>query len=167
MIISQEIGICTYCKSKNISVDEKRAEIYCENCGNILDEKLLWADLAEEVIYIPKVKELLFVMPNELKSLDERALIRAYNDLILIDNLLNLRRYVRKEVIENYMKLFKKDFTKRKNRMKILGSLILIISRRDGLSYLDEDIAFACYCDGKELFRSARKVADKLKEDRE
>jgi transcription initiation factor TFIIIB Brf1 subunit/transcription initiation factor TFIIB len=164
VIIGQEINVCSSCGSKKLSIDEKRAEVYCRDCGNILDERLLWADLAENVVYNPKFRELFFVMPNELRNLDERALIRAYNDLILIDNLLNLRRYVRKEILGKYMRLFRNGLTERKSRMKILGAMVLMVCRRDGLPYLDSDVAFACYCDEKELVKTAKKVSQKLRE---
>jgi transcription initiation factor TFIIIB Brf1 subunit/transcription initiation factor TFIIB len=129
----------------------------------VINESLLSTDLnfrfAEKVLYSPKRKRVYLIMRTD----EEKVLNELYHEVGIINAILGAPKWFVRDVMEYYMKLYRKGATERRDRLELIGGLYCLLSRRDGLPYSNEDIAFAVFADVKNVLRKAKFVSSELK----
>lgn len=158
MIISQRIEKCPECGSKEINYDPEHAEISCRACGYVISDNLPFVETYKgllDVYYSTKEKELKYVFPNVLRTVEERVIKRAVRDLWSL-NYLRLKKHHRKEVIRKYIELYREGWTERRDRKKVLAALCFLVLRREQEPILLEDLRFE---DKKKVLDYAKQIS--------
>jgi transcription initiation factor TFIIIB Brf1 subunit/transcription initiation factor TFIIB len=144
MIITFDVSSCPDCGGKP-ELDEKRAELFCKQCGLVIHESLLSTDvrshLAESILYSPKSRKIHLVM----RTSEEKVLKKLHYETGIVNATLGAPAWFVKDVMLLYMELYKKGVTEGKDRLTLISGLFCLLSRREGLPYSNEDIAFASF----------------------
>lgn len=162
MIITYDVSSCPDCGEKP-ELDEKRAELFCKQCGLVIHESLFSTDvrfhLAESILYSPKSRRIHLVM----RTSEEKVLKGLYHETEIVNATLGAPAWFVKDVMQVYMKLYKKGARGPWDRLALIGGVFSLLSRREGLPYSNEDIAFASFTTVRKVLDSAKFVSRELK----
>lgn len=153
---------CPECDSKRIKFNSKNAELFCQDCGYILQEQIpvieATSGKVEKVYVNPRQKKIAVIIRGILKTPVEKKMTPFYAELKKV----SLPKHIEAEVILMARRCVEEKLTMSYPKVNILAALIFLVSKREGIPVITGELTRIFGCGKTDLFRTTKFLSKRL-----